>query len=84
MKMNSIIDEITQRVSSLIPATNGIREELRTKIEQTVKSTFHKLEVLSSEEFESQAQTLKRAEHRIAELESLIDELEKQISKKGI
>jgi len=84
MKMNSIIDEITQRVSSLIPATNGIREELRTKIEQTVKSAFHKLEVLSSEEFESQAQTLKRAENRIAELESLIDELEKQISKKSV
>ena len=82
--MNSIINEITQRVSSLIPVNNDIREDLRTKIEQTVKSAFHKLEVLSSEEFESQVQTLKRAEHRIAELESLIDELEKQISKKGI
>ena len=84
MKINSIINEIAQRVSSLIPANNGIREELRTKIEQTVKSVFHKLEVLSSEEFESQAQTLKRAEHRIAELELLINELEKQINKKGV
>ena len=84
MKINSIINEIAQRVSSLIPANNDIREELRTKIEQTVKSVFHKLEVLSSEEFESQAQTLKRAEHRIAELESLINELEKQINKKGV
>ena len=84
MKINSIINEIAQRVSSLIPATNDIREELRTKIEQTVKSVFHKLEVLSSEEFESQAQTLKRAEHRIAELELLINELEKQINKKGV
>ena len=84
MKINSIINEITQLVSSLIPATNDIREELRTKIEQTVKSVFHKLEVLSSEEFESQAQTLKRAEHRIAELELLINELEKQINKKGV
>ena len=84
MKINSIINEIAQRVSSLIPANNDIREELRTKIEQTVKSVFHKLEVLSSEEFESQAQTLKRAEHRIAELELLINELEKQINKKGV
>ena len=83
MKINSIINEIAQRVSSLIPATNGIREELLTKIEQTVKSVFHKLEVLSSEEFESQAQTLKRAENRIAELELLINELEKQIKNKG-
>ena len=82
--MNSIINEIAQRVSSLIPTNNDIREELRTKIEQTVKSVFHKLEVLSSEEFESQAQTLKRAEHRIAELELLINELEKQINKKGV
>ena len=84
MKMNSIIDEITQRVSSLIPANNDIREELRTKIEQTVKSAFDKLDVLSLEEFESQAQTLKRAENRIAELELLINELEKQIKKKGV
>ena len=84
MKINSIINEIAQRVSSLIPDNDDIREELRTKVEQTVKSAFNKLEVLSSEEFESQAQTLKRAEHRIAELESLINDLEKQISKKGI
>ena len=84
MKMNSIIDEITQRVSSLIPVNNDIREDLRTKIEQTVKSAFDKLDVLSLEEFESQAQTLKRAENRIAELELLINELEKQIKKKGV
>ena len=84
MKINSIIDEITQRVSSLITVTKDIREELRTKIEQTVKSAFDKLDVLSLEEFESQAQTLKRAENRIAELESLIDELEKQISKTSV
>ena len=82
--MNSIINEITQRVSSLIPVNNDIREDLRTKIEQTVKSAFDKLDVLSLEEFESQAQTLKRAEHRIAELELLINELEKQIKKKGV
>ena len=81
--MNSIINEITQRVSSLIPVNNDIREDLRTKIEQTVKSAFDKLDVLSLEEFESQAQTLKRAENRIAELELLINELEKQIKKKG-
>jgi len=84
MKMNSIINEITQRVSSLIPVNNDIREDLRTKIEQTVKSAFDKLDVLSLEEFESQAQTLKRAENRIAELELLINELEKQIKKKGV
>ena len=84
MKINSIINEIAQRVSSLIPDNDDIREELRTKVEQTVKSAFHKLEVLSSEEFEYQAQTLKRAEHRIAELELLINELEKQINKKGV
>ena len=84
MKINSIINEIAQRVSSLIPDNDDIREELRTKVEQTVKSAFNKLEVLSSEEFESQAQTLKRAEHRIAELELLINELEKQINKKGV
>ena len=82
--MNSIINEITQRVSSLIPVNNDIREDLRTKIEQTVKSAFDKLDVLSLEEFESQAQTLKRAENRIAELELLINELEKQIKKKGV
>ena len=82
--MNSIINEITQRVSSLIPVNNDIREDLRTKIEQTVKSAFDKLDVLSLEEFESQAQTLKRAENRIAELELLINLLEKQIKKKGV
>tara|TARA_B100000029_G_scaffold335221_1_gene327345 strand:+ start:1195 stop:1449 length:255 start_codon:yes stop_codon:yes gene_type:complete len=84
MKINLIINEITQQVSSLIPAANGIRKELRTKIEESVKSSFQKLDVLSSEEFESQVQALKRAEHRIAELELLVDELEKRIAGKNV
>ena len=84
MKINLIINEITQQVSSLIPAANGIRKELRTKIEESVKSSFQKLDVLSSEEFESQVQALKRAERRIAELELLVDELEKRIAEKNV
>ncbi len=76
---NSLLNELNRRLSALIPAANGLRDDLRTKIEQTVKAAFQEFDLLSREEFDSQTQALRRAEARITELETVIDELEKRI-----
>ncbi|NKB34740.1 MAG: accessory factor UbiK family protein [Pseudomonadales bacterium] len=81
---NSLLNDLSKRLSALIPAASGLRDELRTKIEQTVKATFQEFDLLTREEFESQAQALQRAETRIAELESLINELEKRLDKNEV
>ena len=78
-----ILQELSQRLSALIPTANGLKEEIRSKIEQTVKTAFQEFDLLTREEFESQAQALERAEARITELEELISKLEKRFDKKG-
>ena len=79
---NTLLNELNRRLSALIPAANGLRDDLRTKIEQTVKAAFQEFDLLTREEFDSQAQALKRAEARISELEAVIDEFEKRIDGK--
>ena len=80
MMDKSLLNELSQRLSALIPAASGLRDELRSKIEQTVKSALQEFDLLTREEFESQAQALQRAESRIQELEVLIDKLESRIN----
>ena len=83
MMDKSLLQELSQRLSVLIPAANGIKDELRSKIEQTVKTAFQEFDLLTREEFESQAHALERAEARITELEELINKLEKRFDRNG-
>ena len=75
----SVLNDIVQRLASLVPATDGLRDKLRIRIEETLGAAFQEMNLLTRSDFERQAKALRRAESRIAELESLIDELEKQI-----
>ena len=83
MMDKSLLQELSQRLSVLIPAATGIKDELRSKIEQTVKTAFQEFDLLTREEFESQTQALERAEARITELEELINKLEKRFDRNG-
>ena len=83
MMDKSLLQELSQRLSALIPAASGLKDELRSKIEQTVKNAFQEFDLLTREEFESQAQALERAEARITELEELINKLEKRFDRNG-
>ena len=71
----SFLDELSKRLSSLLPMAEEVREELRTKIEQQLKKSFATLNLLGREEFDAQRNALKRAEQRIQELEATLAEL---------
>ena len=80
----NFLDDLSKRLSSLLPMAEEVRDEFRTKIEQQLKKSFAALDLLSREEFDAQNNALKRAEARIEELEttllqlgSRLDELEK-------
>jgi len=75
----NLLNELSQRLAALVPAANEVRDELRTKMEQTLKTVFQEFDLLTREEFESQSQALQRAEARIQELEKLLGELESRI-----
>lgn len=71
----SFLEDLSKRLSSLLPMAEEVREDLRTKIEQQLKKSFASLDLLSREEFDAQSNALKRAEARIQELETTLVEL---------
>ena len=72
---NKFVEDLGARLSAMLPLAVEVREELRTKIEQLLKSSFASLELLSREEFDAQRNALERAEKRIKELEESLHEL---------
>jgi BMFP domain-containing protein YqiC len=75
---NSFFEDLSSRLSAIIPLGEEVRDDLRTKIEQLLKSSFANLDLLSREEFDTQRQALGRAEKRIEELEQTLAELGKK------
>ena len=77
---NNFLKDLSDRLSRLAPAAEELREEARTKMEQTLKKALGELDVLTAEEFAAQTQALQRAEQRIAELESVVTSLESRLA----
>ena len=75
MLNNKFVEDLSARLSAMIPIAGEVQEELRTKIEQLLKSSFAGLDLLSREEFDTQRTALGRAEKRIRELEESLNEL---------
>ena len=72
---SKFVEDLSARLSALIPLAEEVREDLSTKIEQLLKSSFAGLDLLSREEFDAQRTALERAEKRIRELEESLSEL---------
>ena len=75
MFSNQFFEDLSARLSALVPLAAEVREDLRTKIEGLLKSSFAGLDLLSREEFDAQRTALERAEKRIRELEESLSEL---------
>ena len=72
---NKFLEDLSARLSAVIPLAEEVREEMRTKIEQVLKSSFASMDLLSREEFDAQKNALQRAETRIKELEQSLEQL---------
>ena len=73
---NKFMQDISDRLSAVLPKAGEMGAEARTKMEQQLKKSFASLDLLSREEFEGQVKALQRAEQRISELETTIASLE--------
>ena len=76
---NSFLKDLSDRLVTLLPAAESLRDDVRNKIEQTLKKAFASLDLLTREEFDAQVQSLERSKQRIEELENLVAELEKHL-----
>ena len=76
---NSFLKDLSDRLVTLLPAAESLRDDVRNKIEQTLKKAFASLDLLTREEFNAQVQSLERSKQRIEELENLVTELEEKL-----
>ena len=76
---NSFLKDLSDRLVTLLPAAESLRDDVRNQIEQTLKKAFANLDLLTREEFDAQVQSLERSKQRIETLENLVTELEKQL-----
>ncbi len=80
MMNHNAFEELSRRLSALLPVANGMGEEIRTKIEQTLKKGFAELNLMTQDDFEAQAIALQRAMQRIEDLETQIKTLEQRLN----
>ena len=76
---NSFLKDLSDRLVTLLPAAESLRDDVRNQIEQTLKKAFANLDLLTREEFDAQVQSLERSKQRIEELENLVTELEEKL-----
>ena len=77
------LDELARRLSSLVPPglRGHVSEETREELQQNFKSVLQaglgKLDLVTREEFDIQAQLLARTREKLQALEARVDALEK-------
>ena len=71
-----MFDEFTQRVSSLI--ANSPAAEVEKNVKAMMSSFFSKLDLVTREEFDTQANVLARTRQLVEQLSARLDELEAQ------
>ena len=75
-----LLDELSARLAGLMPTANQLRQETQSKVEQTLKHGLKELDMLTRDEFDTQARALDRAQQRVTELEKLIADLESRLA----
>jgi|TARA_B110000483_G_scaffold218690_1_gene272230 hypothetical protein len=80
MKKNDLLDEISQRMASLLPMAEELGTDAKSKLSQTLKRALADMDILSREEFDAQADALRRAEQRIDDLEASLARLEEAMA----
>jgi BMFP domain-containing protein YqiC len=80
MKKNDLLDEIGQRMASLLPMAEELSGDTKAKLNLALKRALADMDILSREEFDAQADALRRAEQRIDELETSLARLEESLA----
>ncbi len=76
----STLRVIRDRLLNLFP-TEGLKTQLQSRIDATLKSAFEEFGLLTQDELDQQIKALDRAKDRIDELEKILVQLESRINK---
>ena len=76
MQINDKIDELTRRISHLLPANaQYLKDDFETNIRSMLQNSLSKMNLVTREEFDIQAALLQRTREKL-------DEIEKQLKNK--
>lgn len=74
------LDELTQRLSNLIPqGVKNVQGDVEKNIKTILQSAFAKMDLVTREEFDVQTAVLERTRAKLDALEKQIAALEKQL-----
>ncbi len=73
------IGEVIQQVNDMV-GSSGLREEVDRGMRVLAQSALSRLDMVSREEFDAQAEVLQKTRQRVRELEAELEELGRQIA----
>ena len=79
MLNNEFLNDLSARITRLLPLATEVGEEAEKNIHRALQSAFSRLNLVTREEFDAQMKVLERAEQTISELEAKIAGLEKAV-----
>lgn len=75
-----VIDELTKRLSNALPpGANVLKEDMEKNVRSVLHAAFSKMDLVTREEFEVQAQVLQRSRTKLEALEKKVSELEQAL-----
>ncbi|MCB1704847.1 MAG: accessory factor UbiK family protein [Halioglobus sp.] len=72
--------ELLQQVSELVGGS-GVRQEVDKNMRSLAQSALSRLDVVSRDEFDAQAEILQRTRSRVTELETTLEALTKELER---
>jgi BMFP domain-containing protein YqiC len=70
--------DVLQQVNQLVGST-GLKDEVDKGVRALAQSALSRMDVVSREEFDAQAEILRRTGERVIELEALLEELTREL-----
>jgi BMFP domain-containing protein YqiC len=74
--VNETLEELTKRISSLIPGdVKHMQQDIESNIRSLLQTTLSKMNLVTREEFDVQSAVLQRTREKLEQLEKEFDQL---------
>ena len=74
--MNDSLEELTKRISSLIPGdVKHMQDDIENNVRSLLQTTLSKMNLVTREEFDVQSAVLQRTREKLEQLEKQVEQL---------
>ena len=74
--MNDSLEELTKRISSLIPGdVKHMQDDIENNVRSLLQTTLSKMNLVTREEFDVQSAVLLRTREKLEQLEKLLEQI---------